>query len=104
VKRLLDFVSPWALAAIAVWLVVMVIAYNWAIPIYANIGSAPLCGEPLANCSQEGTFTIHQPDTTIFAIVVASMVTAVVAAVVLLARWVSRRPAAQADPPPTGSR
>ena len=77
-KRLLDYVSPWALAGVAVWLVMMVTAYNWAIPIYANVGSHP------------ETFSVTQPDTTIFAIVVASIVTVILAGIVVLARRVAR--------------
>jgi len=87
-KRFLGFVSPWALAAIAMWLVVMVLAYNWAIPIYANIGGPGLCGEP--NCGSVGTFTVNVPGTLNFALIVATCVTVVLGGLVLIGRRVVR--------------
>jgi hypothetical protein len=87
-KRLLSFVSPWALAVIATWLVVMVVAYNWAIPIYANIGDPGLCGEP--NCGSVGTFTPNVPMAINFAVIVATCFTVVLGGMVLIGRRVVR--------------
>ena len=84
-RRPLDFISPWALAGIAVWMVIVVVAYNWAIPIYANIGGPGLCPAESPDCSP-ATFTVTQPDTAVFAIVVASILTAFLAAAALVAR------------------
>jgi hypothetical protein len=53
VKRLLNFVSPWAVGAIAVWLVVIVIAYNWAIP---SGHPLPSSGEPQVGVGYRVTF------------------------------------------------
>lgn len=89
-KAVLSFVSPWALAGIALWLVVLVIAYNWAIPIYANIGGPGLCPAESPNCSP-ATFRVTQPDTIVFALIVASLVTGLLAAIVLVARVVLGR-------------
>lgn len=88
-STLRGILSPWALAATAVWLLVMVIAYNWAIPIYANVGGPGLCPGERPSCSPE-TFTVAQPDTAIFAVIVASLVTALLAGILLLIRRVSR--------------
>ena len=30
-------VSPWALAALAVWIVVLIVVANWAVPVFANV-------------------------------------------------------------------
>jgi hypothetical protein len=91
-KAFSSFVSPWALVGLAVWLVVMVIAYNWAIPIYANLGGPGLCPAESPNCSP-ATFTVTQPDTTVFALIVASLVTGLLTAIVLLTRAVIGRAA-----------
>jgi hypothetical protein len=37
------FVSPWAVVALAVWVVVMVVVANWAVPVFANVPSGPQC-------------------------------------------------------------
>ena len=37
------FVSPWAIAALAVWVMVMGVVANWAIPAFANVPSGPQC-------------------------------------------------------------
>lgn len=84
-KTLLGFLSPWALGAVAVWLVAMVVAYTWAIPIHANVGGPGLCPVEHPDCSP-ATFTQTQPDTTIFAIIVATIVAASLTATVLLVR------------------
>jgi hypothetical protein len=37
------FVSPWSLAALAAWIVVLVVVANWAVPAFANVPSGPQC-------------------------------------------------------------
>ena len=71
----------------------MVLAYNWAVPIYANIGGPGLCPVNTPNCSPE-TFTVNVPGTAIFAVIAASIVTALLAGVVFLVlRLTGRAPA-----------
>jgi len=31
------FVSPWSMAALAVWIVVLFVVANWAVPVFANV-------------------------------------------------------------------
>lgn len=69
----------------------MVIAYQWAIPIYANIEGPGLCVAGLPNCAP-GSITVTQPDTTIFAIVVASIMTTALVGLVVLVRRLASRP------------
>jgi hypothetical protein len=37
------FVSPWAIGGVVLWLVVLVVVTQWAIPVFANVGSGPPC-------------------------------------------------------------
>jgi len=53
VKRLLNLVSPLAVGTIAVWFVVIVIAYNWAIP---SGHPLPSSGEPPVGVGYRVTF------------------------------------------------
>jgi hypothetical protein len=54
-KRLLNFVSPWAVGAIAVWLLVIVIAVNWGFirPLGHRL---PSSGEPQVGVGYRVTF------------------------------------------------
>ena len=45
-RRLPEFVLPWALLGLAVWIVVLGGVSNWAIPVFANVGSGPGCQFP----------------------------------------------------------
>lgn len=37
------FVSPWSLATLAVWIVVLIVVANWAVPVFANVANGPQC-------------------------------------------------------------
>jgi hypothetical protein len=37
------FVSPWSFAALAAWIVVLIVVANWAVPIFANVPTGPQC-------------------------------------------------------------
>jgi hypothetical protein len=37
------FVSPWSVAALAVWIVVLVVVANLAVPVFANVTTGPQC-------------------------------------------------------------
>ena len=38
------FVSPWAVAALALWIVVLIVVASWAVPVFANVeGGAIQC-------------------------------------------------------------
>jgi len=37
-RNWIRFVSPWSLAAVAVWIVVLTVVANWAVPVFANVG------------------------------------------------------------------
>jgi hypothetical protein len=87
VKRLPDFISPWALAAIAVWLAVVGIVANWAIPVFANVGSGPACEFP--PCAPD-YLPIDWLPVLGTAVVVASSVVVLLAALLLAARRSSR--------------
>ena len=39
-RRLVEFISPWALAGLAVWIVVLGVVANWVIPVFAIPGLA----------------------------------------------------------------
>lgn len=88
VNRLLGFISPWALAAVAVWIVVMGVVANWAIPVFANVGTGPGC--VVTPCGPNYLPTDWFP-VLATGFVVASIMTAVLVGVVLLARRVSRQ-------------
>ena len=83
VKRLLGFISPWALAGIAVWLAVLGLVANWAIPVFANVSSGPACQGPPCPPSYLPIDWFPVLGT---AIIGASIVTALVAGVVVLVR------------------
>jgi hypothetical protein len=31
------FVSPWSVAALAAWIVVLIVVANWSVPVFANV-------------------------------------------------------------------
>ena len=37
------FASPWSVVALAVWIVVLLLVANWAVPVFANVPSGPQC-------------------------------------------------------------
>ena len=82
-KRLLGFISPWALAGLALWLAVLGVVANWAIPVFANVSSGPGCQDPPCPPSYLPTdwFPVLGA-----AIVVASIITALVAGIGVLVR------------------
>lgn len=88
VRRLLGFVSPWALAGIAVWMVILAIAHNWAIPLFTNASTGPQCAD--TPCPPPALL-VDQPGALVFALVAASVVTALLAGVVVVARLARRR-------------
>lgn len=85
-KGIATWISPWALAALAAWLLVAAAALIWSIPIYANIGGPGLCGELPPDCVSVGTFTLNWEASLGFAIGVASGVAALLAGIVFIAR------------------
>ena len=84
-KTILGFRAPWALVTIAVWLGVMVAAYLWAIPIFGNLRTEDFHGVP-DGYSKLGPVTVNNPPNLIFAIVVASVATALLVGMVMLVR------------------
>jgi hypothetical protein len=67
----------------------MLIAFNWAMPIFADLRMPGLCAET-TGCSHAETITVNLPPTLIFAIVAASTVTVLLAGLVLRLRRMSR--------------
>jgi hypothetical protein len=92
-KALWSFLSPWALAAVAVWIVLLGVVANWAIPVFANVGSGPGCEFP--PCEPNWMPTDWFP-VLAAGVVGATFVTVVLAVVVLLVR---KRRSAQNDEP-----
>lgn len=82
-SRLHEFVSPWALAGLGVWIVVLGVVANWAIPVFANVGSGPQC--EVLPCEPNYLTTEWFP-VLATGVITASVVTAALAGVVLLLR------------------
>jgi len=82
-KALRSFVSPWALAGLAVWIVVLGAVANWAIPVFANVGSGPGCESPPCQPNWMPTDWLPVLGT---GVITATIVVAVLAGAVLLVR------------------
>lgn len=54
-RSLRDLVSPMAVASLALWLVVLVVVTNLAIPVFANVGSGPQPFCPGTTCARQPT-------------------------------------------------
>ena len=72
--------SPWSLAALAVWIVVLVVVANWAVPVFANVASGPQC-----------TSSVCPPTTTTVEWLPILLTGTVVATLVVVGMWGLRR-------------
>jgi len=87
VKRLVEFISPWALVGIGVWIVVMATVVNLVKESSrGNVGDGP-CADPCVFVPPP----INWLPVLALAIAVALIVTAVLAAAVILVRQARRR-------------
>jgi hypothetical protein len=84
-KRFVDFISPWAPTGASVWIIVMAMYVNWAIPHYANVGEGPgLHDVPV------GTW-VDVTAVVVLAIAIATTITACLAGIVVLLRRLRSR-------------
>ena len=47
-----SFVSPWSVAALALWIVVLLLVANWALPVFANADCGALEGGARIPCTR----------------------------------------------------
>jgi hypothetical protein len=84
------FVSPWALAGVAAWIAILGLTANWAIPVFANVGTGPQC--PAIPCPPD-YLPIDWVPVLGTAAIVATLIVAVLAVVAVLVRRLIARPA-----------